>query len=338
MPWLFFSKLGNPALEELARALRGLGLAVEAVHPGLAWSPLSRAVPVLPVGPRWLAQLHGPLLEGLRPEVVVYSYPDQAPLARRFPGASKVYYVQDDFRAYNYPDARLRAWEEELLPRIDLLVVVSEALADSYRERYKFEGTILVAPLAVPERFLPAACPPRLSRGGRVGVLGRISSRLRLGWLRQAVERLNWMRLELVGDVEASELMAEDRYHLRYLQQCPRCRFHGWKPFAHLFERASQLDLALLPYSPRSVNPCGSAYRFYIHLAYGAPMLATPGVAQLEEFQPLVQICRSSDEFLSRLDELARRGFDDGLHTQRWEAARANTWSHRARALLEALG
>ncbi len=337
MPWLFFSKLGNPAIEELTRALRGLGLAVEAVHPGLARSPLSRGVPVLPAGPRWVDRLHGPLLERLCPEVVVYTYPEQAPLARRFPGARKVYYVQDDFRAYNYSPGRLRDWEEELLPCIDLLVVVSEALADSYRVRYGFGGKILMAPLAVPERFLPPSPPPRLSRGGIVGILGRISSRLRLGWLRQVVERLDWIRLELVGDVEASELMPEDRYHLRYLKQSPRCHFLGWRPFDQLFIQAARLDLALLPYSTRSVNPSGSAYRFFVHLPFGAPMLATPGVAQLEELQPLVQICRSSEALVSRLDELAGLGFDDGLHEKRWEAARANTWSHRARALLEAL-
>jgi glycosyltransferase involved in cell wall biosynthesis len=336
MAWLFFSKRGNPALEELLRALRSEGVKVRAVHAGWLGSPHSEPIRTLPYRTRWLDWLHGPGLERGQPQVVLFSYPDQAPLARRFPQAQKIYYVLDDYRAYNYPPDKLRYWEDELLPQIDLLAVVSRALADVYRERYAI-GRALVIPAAVPARYIPASCPAPRVEGRKVGVLGRISSRLRLDWLRQAVERLPWMELELVGDVESGELLAEDVYHLRFLQRHPRCRLVGWKPFPRLFDYAAGLDLSLMPYSARSVNPCGTPTRLFLHLPFGAPILATPGVKQVEEFQPLVETCRSCDDLVARIDALQRAGFEDGLRERRWEAARANTWEHRARAILEAL-
>ena len=76
--------------------------------------------------------------------------------------------------------------------------------------------------------------------------------------------------------------------------------------------------------------------RYFIHLAFGQPILATPGCEMLSRQQPFVTMCGSAADLLSTLVSLKDRGWDDGLSEQRWLAAKQNSWSQRAQRLLPA--
>jgi glycosyltransferase involved in cell wall biosynthesis len=158
-----------------------------------------------------------------------------------------------------------------------------------------------------------------------------------LEWLAYAANRTpnyDWL---FVGDVETSELLDADRPHLDRLRELPNCIFAGAKPYKQLQNYACRLDVALLPYSDRSVNPSACPMRLYVHLAYGQPILATPGCDMLEEMAPLVAMCASPDDLVQRLRDFEQAGFDDGLWERRWREAASNTWTLRAEQLLERL-
>lgn len=275
-------------------------------------------------------------------EVVVLSRPDQLPWLPWLAGRPWAYHAIDDYLTYNpgWADA-----ERELLRGARHVFAVSAALASRLRERAGLDAAgITVLPNAVDAQWLaapgaPLAPPPHQHPHQRplAGVLGRVSSRLRLDWLLQAVEATPWLDWVLAGDVESGELDPADVPVLQRLVSHPRCRLTGRIGFERMRDIAATLDVALLPYSSRSTNPWGSPVRLFVHLPAGTPLLATPGCAQVEEFTPWVSMCHSAEELVAGLDRLRQQGFDDGLRQQRRDLARQHTWPVRAARMAQVL-
>lgn len=306
---------------------------------GRSFAPVSPGI--LPFWP-WSREAPRPLRPKLRRlasahATVIFTRPDQAALLPWFGAARKVYYAIDDYMTYN---AGWRERELALLDAADLVVAVSPRLAEVLRDRApRIEKRLIVSPNAVPADWIPTAVPPvrtNISRKPRIGIIGRISSRLRMDWLAEVAARTASFEWVFIGDVEEGELLDADRPHLAKLQSLGNCVFAGPKPYTDLREQAGTLDIAVLPYSERSVNPCASPMRLFIHLAFGTPILATPGCDMLERYDPLVKTCRSANELLAALRLLEVGGFDDGLREDRWREAGKHNWTLRAQTLLPA--
>jgi glycosyltransferase involved in cell wall biosynthesis len=301
-------------------------------------------VPVAPFGIPW-SNAHGAWLRRRWPDIgaVVFTRPDQASLLDAFRGTRRVYYAIDDYAAYG------RDWlpsERLLLSQADRVVCASRSLAGVLAEREPSAAPkTTVLPNAVPEHWLPPAPPDgplELPEGLSLprplaGVIGRISSRLRLDWILDVVEREPWLHWVFVGDVEREEVTADDKRLIRALRQHPRCTLLGARPFSQLRAFAAAFDVGVLPYSDRSTNPHGSPVRLFIQLPWAAPLLATPGCAQVGDFGPLVTLCDSPAALAGSLGDLRARGFDDRRREERWKAAHEHTWEVRARAWLPLL-
>src|SRR5690606_34072210 len=113
-----------------------------------------------------------------------------------------------------------------------------------------------VVPNAVPADLIPTD-PPRphlrehetIDRAPPIaGVLGSLSSRLRLCWLREVVQATPWLHWRFVGPISDAELAPGDRFHLRWLEQHPRCRFEGPRSYRQLVQYANLLDVAVMPF------------------------------------------------------------------------------------------
>jgi len=271
-------------------------------------------------------------------DTVIFTRPDQAVLLPFFQTARKIFYVLDDYRTYG------RDWTAEdlaLLKACDHVIAVSPALGQLLETRMPGVSVRLtISANAVPASWIPPTCPahpapiPGFKKGGPlVGVIGSISSRLRLDWLAEAVDHtpaLNWL---FVGGIEKDELREEDRAHFEKLDRHPRCYFTGPKPYEELFTYCRGLDVALLPYSERSTNPYGSAMRLFMHLPFGQPIIATPGCRMVEDFVPLVSMAESASHLAKLLNEAARMGAEDPLRQARWQASFQHTWDVRAEVL-----
>ena len=291
-----------------------------------------RLLPLAPWGPPWRAA-HGRWLRRRWPMVhaVVFTRPDQALLLDAFANTRRLYYALDDYATYG------RSWlgaERMLLAQTHHTVCVSRSLAAVLAEREPSAAErITVLPNAIPAAWVPSAPPTR----PLAGVLGRVSSRLRLDWLLEIIENEPWLHWLFVGDIEASEVADADWPRIERLKRHPRCTLLGARPFAAFRGFAAALDVAVLPYSARSTNPHGSAVRLFVHLPCAAPLLATPGCGQVAEFQPLVELCASPAALAAALRALRARDFDDGRRHVRWQAAHEHTWDVRVRAWLPLL-
>jgi hypothetical protein len=284
---------------------------------------------------------------------VVFTSPDQAPLAKLFRRRTGVYYVFDDFVVGHdyWSKAQVQNWEQQLVDRCSHTVAVSTALAAKLERRLKLPpGYVDISPNAVPASAIPSSCPEKPvdidrlpGRSGLtlrrpvVGILGSVSSRLRLGWIRHAVESIPSMTFLFAGWLDEVEILEEDREHLAWLRAQPSCHFTGPQTYEELLQWAACVDVALLPYSDRSVNPQGSSVRFFLQLPFGQPILATPGCRQLEEFDDVLTMCRSKESLVEELGHLERVGFDDGRCQLRWQTSQAHTWECRAASLVALL-
>lgn len=266
--------------------------------------------------------------------VTLATSPDQAELASQLP-MPRFYLATDDFTASEWAPARVLEAERRLVDGCRAVFAVSSGLADALCERHGIpRDQITVLPNAVPADLIASEAPvPHVQTSSRpvAGVLGSLSSRLRLDWLREMVEATPWLQWRFVGGIEQSELAPGDRFHLRWLEQHPRCRFEGPRPYRELVQYATTLDVAVMPYSTRAANVVGSPSRLFAHLAAGHPILATPGCNQVDELAgSLVTTCEEPGALVAKLEQLRAQQFDDGLHRARWELAQQHTWAQRA--------
>jgi glycosyltransferase involved in cell wall biosynthesis len=303
-----------------------------------------RLIPLAPWGAPW-RPWHQRWLRRQWPQLrtVVFTRPDQAALLPAFGDVRRIYYVIDDYATYR------RDWhgaEATLLAAADRVVCVSQGLAGALARRAAAVAEkTTVLPNAIPASWLPPAPPTRPSPLPEnlallrplAGVLGRISSRLRLDWLLAAMDATPGLHWVFVGDIEWGEVVESDRPLLAQLRRHPRTTWLGARPFAALRDFAAALDVAILPYSDRSTNPHGSAVRLFLHLPFAAPLLATPGCAQVGEFSPLVTVCDSSAALNAALTNTSASNFDDSRRPERWRVAQDHTWEARATAWLPLL-
>ncbi len=302
-------------------------------------------VPIWPADLPWRKVPHHWLVKKLigSIDVIVYTRPDQAPLLPAFKGIYTVYLVNDDYSQYG----RAKVWEEmegELLQRADLIIAVSQALAERLIKHHHLTNpNIHVLPNAVPASHVPGlpqsgpwALPEGMAHIKRpvAGVLGRISSRIRLDWLEQAIEATPWLQWVLAGDIDHGDLLEQDRSRISQLANHPRVTMTGFITYDQLASIAASIDVAVIPYSERSVNPLGSPMRLFLHLPHGTPIIATTGCKQITDFVPLVLICNNPEEMIKGLETLRNQAFDDGQRKARWLAASQHTWEHRALELL----
>lgn len=266
--------------------------------------------------------------------VTLATSPDQAELASQLP-MPRFYLATDDFTASEWAPARVLEAERRLVDGCRAVFAVSSGLADALCVRHGIpRHQITVLPNAVPADLIASEAPvPHVQTSSRpvAGVLGSLSSRLRLDWLREMVDATPWLQWRFVGGIEQSELAPGDRFHLRWLEQHPRCRFEGPRPYRELVQYATTLDVAVMPYSARTANVIGSPSRLFAHLAAGHPILATPGCNQVGELAgSLVTTCDEPGALVAKLEQLRTQQFDDGLHRARWELAQQHTWTQRA--------
>lgn len=294
-----------------------------------------------------LAPLNARVLARCCPDAgtVVFTRPDQRSLVRHFEGAHRIYYAGDDFSyEYGWPAELVYRWEQLLLTRTDRVICVSAALAKVFAERHGWplERT-MVSPNGFPVHRIPASCPAaneslpeELALERPVaGVLGSLSRRSRLDWVRRLVDSLPWLSWLFVGPAQALPDGASS--DLEWLRRHPRCRFVGATPYAEFLAYSAMIDVAVIPYSAGGQNRVGTSARLFGHLPFGQPVLASRGCEQMEEFEPLVRVFDTVESMAAALEALRETGFDDGRREARWSAARENTWEQRAKSILALL-
>lgn len=330
------------------------GESAETGHPNLriVRFPVLRGVARLPfrlterMGPALLKRLLANTPAPAR-SVLVCTTPYFAAVAERWPGPV-VYWLTDLMAAYEGIDPeRHRRLDRRLCARAELVCPNSERIAAYLREQAGCpEDKIAVLPnanracntLPQPLRAPTEPAPGMPVADGPVaGVIGALGGNMDWQYL-QALQALTpWLRWVFVGPTDLRVGEPAQRRARRAVQQHPNSTFTGPKAYGELYRYARAFTVAILPYRQREPTFSGSSTRFYEHLAACHPMLATPGVAELLEKQPLLRLASTAEESARVLEDWRLAGFDDGQREARWKASLRGTWTERGRTMREAL-
>jgi glycosyltransferase involved in cell wall biosynthesis len=257
--------------------------------------------------------------------------PHLSPIVGRLGERLSVYYCTDDYASLPNVDVEVvRAMDEDLTRRADLVFVTSDTLFDSKR---RLNPKTHVSPHGVDvEHFARAqdpqiAIPVDVAELPRpvVGFFGLIGGQIDLelvDWL--ARQRPSWTFL-MIGRVA----VPADQ-----VPQSPNVRMVGKRPYSELPAYGKLFDAAIIPYRSTQFAHFANPLKLREYLAMGKPIVAV-STPEIDKFADVVAIARSSEEFLQKLDEVLARPSTPEEIRRRMDRVASLSWDARRREILE---
>jgi glycosyltransferase involved in cell wall biosynthesis len=267
----------------------------------------------------------------VRAPVTWFVVPHLAGVAGRLGDRLSVYYCIDDYASLPDVDApAVRAMDEELTRRADLVFVASETLLERKR---RLNPETHLSPHGVDYAHFARAQDPALpipqDAAGLphpiVGFFGLIERWIDLGlvdWL--AGRRPGWTFL-LIGRLAIPEGDAPRRPNIVYL---------GPRPYEALPAYGKAFAAALIPYhlTPQVIHANPLKLREY--LSMGKPVVSVP-TPEIERFAEHVRIGRSREEMLAHLDAAVGAGLTPAQVAAQMALASTMTWDANLRRVLD---
>lgn len=268
-------------------------------------------------------------------------HPYQAHLLGVLGESLSVYECYDEYAAATHISRRqvedIQRLERSILERADVVFTTSKRL---YETRSSGRSSTYLVPNGVDfELFASAADglqePDDLRRipHPRIGFIGKINRKLDLDLIdRMARSKPEW-QIVLLGPCDDGKNFYEKEVTARF-QSAKNVHFPGLRPLADLPEYLAGFDTCIIPYVREEITASIYPLKVNEYLAGGKPVVATD-FADLGEFGDLVKVARSSDDFISAVEEALSSEADRELVLRRQEMASANSWDARAAVIQE---
>ena len=320
--------LWRPALRQVQEHLH--------VYRSPLYAPLSGRPPLSNVtaGLRQLS-LRGALRHlGFAGPILWLTRPDQDDVIGLLGERLLVYQVVDEYSAYADLDpvraGHIRAREQALLRRADVVLVTSRALLESkgpanpqthlVPNAVDFEAfqRVLREDQSPPPEFGPFPRPI-------IGYVGAINDKIDLGLLAQVARHYPRSTLVLVGPVSVRTAAA--REELAVLQSHLNVHFLGRVEVAAVPRYMAHCDVALLPYRRNEWTRNISSLKLLEYLALGLPVVAVD-LPMVEGLGEVVYTAANPEAFV---DGVARALAEEApaLRARRQALAAGETWEHR---------
>ena len=232
---------------------------------------------------------------------------------------TSIYYCGDDFNALEGVDhSTVNPMERELVRKVDLILVVSDALAQ------KFPGPkTVMLPHGVDFNLFstPAPHPGDFpDEGPTAGFYGSLSEWLDVEMLAQTAIAMPSWNFVFVGAVKTK---------IGVLEELPNVHFLGPRAHSQLPAYVQHWDVALLPFRHnRQIEAC-NPLKLREYLASGTAIASTDFPA-VRVYQEQVTIQQHKEPF----SRVIQRAFENRDHSQTRQAMVANeSWEHRANQL-----
>jgi teichuronic acid biosynthesis glycosyltransferase TuaH len=283
---------------------------------------------------RHLRRAYAALGGDVRAELSVASRPG---FARGHRGR-RVFWVRDDFGAgaalMNLPRGRVERDQLRMAQAADLVVAVSPALVDAWRE-LGFSAVLVpngcdVDGLAAVDDVPPAA--DIVLDGPVLGVVGTLGDRIDFTVLRALVERGH--SLLLVGARQKN--FAIER--VEDLLDSPRVQWVGARPYAELPAYLRRIDVGLVPYTDSPFNRASFPLKTLEYLAAGRAVVSTDLPATRWLDTDLIRIGPDGASFCAAVDEALWEVQSPMLRERRRAFAAGHDWATRTAELLTAVG
>jgi len=260
------------------------------------------------------------------------------PMLSTWPGAVRVLYGTDDFAAgaelLGVDGNWLRQREQQQLAAADLVVAVSEPLADKWRA---MGAEVTVISNGCDDELFSqvddAPWPADVTLPGPIaGFVGHLSERIDLALL-EAVAAAGHS-LVLVGPRQPTFGMAR----MDELLERPNVTWVGPKPFESLPSYLRTFDVGLLPYADSAFNRASFPLKTLEYLAAGRPAVATdlPAIRSLNT--DLIDVATGPEDFAAAVGRALRSPQDPGLTARRQEVAGQHSWNSRATEFADLIG
>jgi glycosyltransferase involved in cell wall biosynthesis len=279
---------------------------------------------------RWAARLDSLLLArilrsvGGMDAVGIGQSPWQWSALASYPGR-KVFDYSDDW-ARLLPDTRKKQLEEHLrriAAEADEIIVVSPHLRDHFPGR-----TVHLVPNGSDEACIAStpAPPPGTSR---LVYIGTLSERFDAELMRKVLESLPHWRLDLYGDCQYAHCgtQPDDSLQALLVDFGGRVAWHGRVAKSEVPGIVDSADVCVIP--NRSQQAIGqSSMKLYDFAGRGRPIVATPDVADIAEWQPPGYYqALTVEEWVDAITVAATEPRHLSSERLAWTAQR--TWRHR---------
>jgi len=256
--------------------------------------------------------------------------PHMEPIVGRLGERLSLYYCTDDYASLPNVDAKaVRAMDEGLTRRADLVFVTSDALFESRR---LLNPRIYVSPHGVDvdhfaraqDEQLPIPADVAGLPGPVIGFFGLIGLQIDLDLIDYLAEkRPSWTFL-LIGRVAVPAEQVPRRSNVHMV---------GKRPYQDLPAYGKRFDAAIIPYRPSQFAHYANPLKLREYLAMGKPIVAV-STPEIDKFADVVEIAHSREEFLAKLDAvLARPSSPDELR-RRMDRVEPLSWEARRREIL----
>ena len=249
--------------------------------------------------------------------------PDVPFLAGRFNEERVVYYCVDEHAEFSgYDSPAVRAAENRLLDRADVVLTSSQALLEA---KSALHPNVHLVRHGVDVEHFARALNPRIQPPQEVadlprpiaGFFGLIHHWIDLDLVAAVAKRLPDMHFVLIGHVVAD---------VRALRALPNVSVLGRKPYRDLPAYCAAFDVAILPFKRTELTRNANPIKLREYLAAGLPVVSTP-LPEAEPYRPEVIFADDAQTFahccrhavgLSSTDERVRR--NRLVADETWEA------------------
>ncbi len=269
--------------------------------------------------------------EGVRSPITWFMIPHLASVMGQLGERLSVYYCIDDYAAL--PDVNpeaIRAMDEESTRKADLVFVASDTLLEG---KLRLNPETYVSPHGVDvEHFAKAQggqlAPPAdtadLPRPvvGFFGLLERWIDLELVDWL--AEQRPEWTFL-LIGRAAVPE---------SELPRRPNVRLLGKRAYDELPAYGAQFDAAIIPYRLNRQTLHANPIKLREYLAMGKPVVSV-STPEIDKYADVVEIARSREEFLAKLDGVLSRPPSAAQTRRRMARVAGESWDARLSEVMQ---
>ncbi len=271
------------------------------------------------------------------PDVIVFTWPQLAPLAERFPEVTRVYYCKDPFELWTcWEWQEIRQVESELLNHCEAVFAVSRLLAEDFRPRTR--GKVFYLPNGVEESFLNAGTLPRPDNLPAdkpiLGSVGHINATYDWEFIAEMAAGLPDARLCFVGDISESDPDWR-RDFVNLLNRTPNLLFLEYQPHEQIPAYIQHFDISMCYLRADEAGDRRSPLRLYDYLTTQKPVISTP-IREAYEHLPHIHIAKSAKEAAVLARRILARELPVNV-AARGQYIREQTWANRAKQLLAEL-
>lgn len=253
----------------------------------------------------------------------------------------RIYHAVDEYAAYELDvppeqeEARrehIRALEADLIARMDLVFVASEALYESKRRLHPH--VVLVPNGADYEHFAhPGPTPAAMASLPRPRLVfaGAINEKIDLALLAEVAARRPDWQLVLIGPITLRRPVPA----LTSLRQQANVHFLGEQPPADLPAFLHAGDVCLMPYVRNEWTRNISPLKLYEYLATGLPIVSTP-IPAVAPFADWVLVAAEADSTIAAIGQALADDAPERRRRQQ-EIARLHTWDNRLERMSAAI-